>query len=635
MLLSIGYSSCHWCHVMAHESFEDEKIAAVMNANYINIKVDMEERPDIDKIYMNFVQLSTGSGGWPLTVFMTPDQKPFFGGTYFPPEPRFNMPGFEQILVSVADAYRNKRDEVLVTAEQVIAELGKGPEAMSTEGDDKELLQNAFQAFLRGFDRVNGGFGAAPKFPAPMALEFLLRYFKRTGEETALEMVKHTCNQMAQGGIFDQLGGGFHRYSVDEVWLVPHFEKMLYDNAQMARIYLQLYKITGDEYYRSILERTLEYVEREMLDQQGGFYSAQDADSEGVEGKFFVWTPEQVREVLDEESASVFCEIFDVTEEGNFEGNSIPNFRRSVTAVAESLDIEVERVKHILNTSVTQLFEAREKRVKPFRDEKVLTAWNGLMLATFADAAGSLNDEYFLNIAVKNADFLLEELVVGDKLKRSWKDGVSKIDAYLEDYAFLADGLFELYRVTGTEKYLDASKDFADTIIDRFYDEEKKGFFFTASDHEELLVRSKDFLDNAIPSGNSAAFDVLSKLARLTGNGVYENIVNESLAVIRDQIEKYPSAFGRTLSTLEFRESAGFEIVVMGQKGNSLSRLVNSMYLPGSIVIHSEEESELEILKGRSAIDGNPTAFLCRNFTCEAPIQDAEELKAVLLSRSE
>ncbi len=636
ILLSIGYSACHWCHVMAHESFEDERIAEIMNERFINIKVDMEERPDVDKIYMNFVQLTTGSGGWPLTAFLTPDQRPFFGGTYFPPTPRFNMPSFEQILISVSDAYRDQRDEVLNSADEIVSEITKiGSTEATTSPLSAEILDHAFGSFVRTFDSVNGGFGGAPKFPAPMALEFLLRYYKRTGNEKALEIVDQTCRKMAEGGIFDQIGGGFHRYAVDSVWLVPHFEKMLYDNAQLIRIYVHLFQITGDDYFRTIAEKTIDYIRREMLDDKGGFYSAQDADSEGVEGKFFVWTREEIEAVIGTEAARVFNRVFDISEAGNFEGKNIPNIKYSIAETATVLGLSVGEAAATIESARAKLFDAREKRIKPFRDDKVIAAWNGLMLAAFSDAAAVFGRSDYLDIAIQNADFLITEMQKDGRLLRSWKDGEARLDAYLEDYANVADGLFELFAASGDVKYLKESNRLVKLMIDKFWDEENGGFFFTGSDHEELLVRSKDFNDNAVPSGNSVAFDVLLKLAKVFGKDEFTRYATTGLRLVVSQIARYPGAFGRTLQSLEFHLGDVREIVIVGVKGNELERLVDSQYLPDTVVYKFEDRPEIDspLLMGRSMVDGKPTAYVCQNYTCQRPVTTAKELAELLQAR--
>ncbi len=634
ILLSIGYSACHWCHVMEHESFEDEATAKLMNENFVNIKVDMEERPDVDKIYMSFVQLTTGSGGWPLTVFMAPDQVPFFGGTYFPPEPRFNMPSFSQILISVSEAYRERRDEVLRSANEVLGEIRRvGFGEMTPTNLEIEQLDSAFRGFVSTFDAANGGFGGAPKFPAPMSLEFLLKYYKRTGEEKALDIVTTTCKKMAQGGIYDQLGGGFHRYSVDAIWLTPHFEKMLYDNAQLARVFLHLYQITNDEFFKKIAIETLDYVEREMLDQKGGFYSAQDADTEGVEGKYFVWTPEELAKILDEQDARYFAFYYDVSDAGNFEGENILNVKNSISETASAFEVSQDVMESSLESSRKKLFIAREKRVKPTRDEKVLTAWNGLMLAAFAEASAILDSDEYLEIARRNADFLLAELRADERVLRTWKDGTAKLNGYLEDYANLADGLFELFQVSGEEKYLVESRALADLLIDHFWDEDAGGFYFTSNDHEVLLIRSKDFYDNATPSGNSVATDILVKLAKVFGDEKYERHAERVLRLIADQIRRHPGAFGRVLSTLEFHLGDVKEIVILGEHGNKLEREVWKGFYPNKVVVASRSETGGDLtplLGGKTRLDGKSTAFVCRNFTCQRPVTSAEELRLQL-----
>lgn len=616
ILVSIGYSACHWCHVMERESFENEEIAAILNENFVSIKVDLEERPDIDQIYMTFVQMTNGNGGYPLNVFITPDKIPFFGGTYFPPEDRFRMPSFQKVLAAIVESWQTRRDELMNSANEVLNEMRRvsnleiSPDELNFEQTDA-----AFDGFVKYFDKTNGGFGGAPKFPPPMSLEFLLRYWKRTGNENALEMVKKTCEKMAHGGIYDQLGGGFHRYSTDASWLVPHFEKMLYDNAQLARIYLHLFQATKDEFYKRIAVETLEYVRREMLDESGGFYSAQDADSEGIEGKFFVWTAQEIAEVLGTEDAQIFNNYYDVSEEGNFEESNILNVK--------SLSAETpEKSRKIL-------FEAREKRIKPFRDEKVLTAWNGLMLATFAEAGAILNSDEYLQIAKRNADFIIENMQSDGYWLRTWKDGKAKLDAYLEDYANFADGLTELFQVSGEVKYLVEAKRLADLMISEFWDEPSGGFYFTANNHEKLLIRSKDFYDNATPSGNSVAADVLLKLAKITGDANYEKLAETILRLVLPQARRYPQGFGRVLSALEFYLAPTKEIVVLGEKGNDLEREIWSDYLPNKVVVLAESNENAKIiplLENRKPIDGKPTVYVCENFICQKPVTNLEDL---------
>ncbi len=626
VLVSIGYSACHWCHVMEHESFEDEATAVVMNEHFINIKVDMEERPDIDQIYMNFVQLTTGRGGWPMNVFLTPDKRPFFGGTYFPPSPRYGMASWQQILLSIEDAYRNKRDELENSANDIVGELRRLSMVESASGGlSTDLLDQAFSSFSRTFDTVNGGFGGAPKFPPAMSLEFLLRYHHRTGDEKALSMVTYTLDKMACGGIYDQLGGGFHRYAVDAIWLVPHFEKMLYDNAQLIRVYLHAYQVTGDEFYKRIAVETLEYVRREMLDESGGFYSTQDADSEGEEGKFFVWTPEETAVVLGDKDGRVFCEYYDVTSNGNFEGKCILNIKNPVAIAPGSDRFDDARSK---------LFAEREKRIKPNRDEKILTAWNGLMLASFADAAAVLANDDYLEVAKCNAEFILTQLQKDGRLLRTWKDGTAKLNGYIEDYANVADGLIVLYQVSGEVKYLVEARRLVDLMITEFWDEENGGFFFTSNDHEELIVRNKDFYDNATPSGNSVAADVLLRFAKLLGDDKYERYAVTVLRLIASQLRRYPQGFGRALSAMEFLLSATKEIAVIGPKGNDLGREILGKYLPNSVVVLSTEpetdSAVIPLLKDRGMTDGKPTAYVCEAFVCQRPVTTVAEFVEML-----
>ena len=633
VLVSIGYSACHWCHVMEHESFEDEATARIMNEHFVNIKVDMEERPDVDQIYMTFVQLTTGRGGWPMNVFLTPDRLPFFGGTYFPPVSRFNMPGFSQVLLSVAEAYRDKRDELLHSANDILGEMRRvGISEFHPGGLSLEQLDNAFESMSRSFDATNGGFGGAPKFPPSMTLEFLLRYHHRTGKEQALEMAERTCKKMANGGIYDQLGGGFHRYSVDAVWLVPHFEKMLYDNAQLIRVYLHLYQVTRDEFFKRIAVETLEYVRREMLDASGGFYSTQDADSEGVEGKFFVWTPEEITAILGPEDAQIFNFYYDVSEEGNFEEKNILNVRYAPAEAAKALKIDEERLDEVLSRGREKLFAEREKRTKPFRDEKVLTAWNGLMLTAFAEGSAVLDDPEYLEIAKKNAEFILSELQRDRRLLRTWKNGKAKLNAYLEDYANVADALIELYQVSGEIRYLQEAKRLADVMIDEFWDEENGGFFFTASGHEQLIVRNKDYYDNATPSGNSVAADVLLKLSKFFADEKYERFAATVLRLVATQISRYPQGFGRSLSALEFYLGGSKEIVIVGEKENELARAAGLAYIPNAIVVQSEnpEDDALPLLEGRQMIEGKPTAYVCENFVCQRPVTTVEEFLSLV-----
>lgn len=635
ILLSIGYSSCHWCHVMEKESFENEETARLMNELFVNIKVDKEERPDVDQIYMNFVQLTSGHGGHPLTAFLTPEGVPFYAGTYFPPVDRYGMPSFSRVLLSVSDAYREQRDEILQSATEILGQLRLvGLTEASSLSLSTEQLDTAFRGIARNYDAANGGFGGAPKFPPPMSLEFCLRYWHRTKDEAGLKIASQTCRKMAEGGIYDQLGGGFHRYTVDAIWLTPHFEKMLYDNAQLARIYLHAYQATKDKFFKNIAVETLRYISREMTDENGGFYSATDADSEGEEGKFFIWTPEETRAVLGEMDARIFNYYFDVSETGNFEGHSILHVRQPREDAANDLGISVEKLNEVLERGKERLFKEREKRVKPFRDEKVLTAWNGLMLAAFAEASAVLEREDFRAVAEKNADFILTNSKTADGfLLRTYKDGQAKLNGYLEDYAFFADGLIELFQATGNVCWLEEAKSLIDKMLEEFWDEEEGGFFFTGKNHEELIVRSKDYFDNATPSGNSVAAAILLKLSILTGDERYSRFAATIFRLVSSSIRRYPSAFGRTLCALDFFLNAPREIVVIGEKEaedtKALLREVWSRFLPNKVVVVSDETGNsdfIPLLQERRKINGKAAAYVCENFACQQPVTESDDL---------
>ncbi len=507
ILLSIGYSACHWCHVMERESFENEQIAALMNQHFVNIKVDREERPDLDALYMGAVQAMTQHGGWPLTVFLTPDGVPFYGGTYFPPEPRHGMPGFPQVLLAVADAYRNRRGDVVAQAARVRKFLEQANRSLPGRQDllQETLLSQATTAALRQLDPRYGGFGGAPKFPQPMTLEFLLRAWKRWSDPQPLHAVELTLEQMARGGIYDQLGGGFHRYSVDARWLVPHFEKMLYDNALLARLYLHAYQATGKVLYRRVAEETLDYVVREMTGPHGGFYSSQDADSEGVEGKFYLWTPEEVAAVLGERDARAFNALYDVTPQGNFEHRSILHLERPLDEVAAELGMAPAELEAVVAWARPKLYAAREQRVRPGRDEKVITAWNGLMLRAFAEAARVLERPDYRGLAVRNAKFVLGTLWQNGRLLRTFKDGQARIPAYLEDYALYSGGLLTLYEATFDPRWFRAARELADQMLALFWEPGDEAFYDTGHDQEQLVARPREVTDNAMPSGNSAA----------------------------------------------------------------------------------------------------------------------------------
>jgi uncharacterized protein YyaL (SSP411 family) len=640
VLLSIGYSACHWCHVMEHESFENEAIAKLMNDNFVNIKVDREERPDLDQIYMNAVQMMTQHGGWPMTVFLTPEAIPFYAGTYFPPEDRYNMPGFPRVLISVADAFRERRDDVSQTAESVLGELKRATALVeSNEVLRTDLLDAAYRGIIKNYDATNGGFGGAPKFPPAMALEFLLHTFYRNGNPKALEIVQHTCRKMVDGGIYDQLGGGFHRYSTDARWLVPHFEKMLYDNALLSRLYLHYYQLTKDDWARQVAEGILDYVAREMTDPLGGFYSTQDADSEGVEGKYFVWSLAEVESLLGKRDTALFAAYYNLTPEGNFEGANILNITRDPAEVAAHEKLNVEELEAALVSARQILFAARDKRVKPARDEKVLTSWNGLMLASFAEAGAILDRPDYSTIAKKNARFVLNNLRRDGLLLRSYKDGESKLNAYLEDYSFYVDGLLTLFETTGEREWFTEARNLCDVMIEEFWDDQDGGFFFTGDSHEQLIVRAKDFFDNATPSGNSVAAEVLLRLGLLTSNQNYQRCATTILRLTANGMLRYPSGFGRLLSALDFYLDTPKEIALIGAAHSpqtiSLAREIWSRYLPNKVVAQASSKDDaafeaIALLQGRSEIDGKPTAFVCERFTCKKPVTTPAELATQL-----
>jgi uncharacterized protein len=641
VLLSVGYSACHWCHVMEHESFEDEATASVMNDLFVNVKVDREERPDVDSIYMTAVQTMTGHGGWPMTVFLRPDGTPFYGGTYFPPEPRHGLPSFRQILTAVAEAYRTRRGEVDHTAANLLESL---EQSMALQGPsdslDPSLLDDAFRGLASRYDARHGGFGGAPKFPQPMSLEVLLRHHARTGDEQSLRMVVHTLRQMARGGMYDQVGGGFHRYSVDAHWLVPHFEKMLYDNALLARLYLHGYQTTRDGELRRAAEEILGYVRREMTSPEGGFFSAQDADSEGVEGKFYVWTPSEVDAILGPEEGALFRLYYDVTEEGNFEGRSIARVQRSVGAVAEEAGVDPAHLEAILARGRERLYGARARRVWPARDDKVLTSWNAMMLQAFAVAARVLGRDEDRQTAVRNAEFLLRELRPGGELMRTWRDGVARIDGFLEDHALLADALLSLYEATFDPRWVGEARRLADRLLELFWDEEAGLFHDAREGGEALVVRPRSVDDNPTPSGNSAATLVLLRLSAFTGEPRYERVAVRVLRSMGALMRRAPMAFGHLLAALDFHLATPREVVVAGEPGDEVTRslldVVGERYRPNTILALRRAadddgvEAILPLLAGRAPVDGRPAAYVCRRFTCRQPVTEPEALRAEL-----
>jgi uncharacterized protein YyaL (SSP411 family) len=641
VLLSVGYSACHWCHVMERESFEDDETARMMNEHFVNVKVDREERPDIDSIYMAAVQALTHHGGWPMTVFLTPDGAPFYGGTYFPPIPSRGMPSFQQILLSVVDAYENRREEVLQNAQAVRDYLQASTAAVMPEAESAgiELLDRAAGALLSQLDRRFGGFGGAPKFPQAMNLEVLLRHHHRTGERSALDGVELTCRQMANGGIYDQLGGGFSRYSVDAYWLVPHFEKMLYDNALLSRLYLETYQATGDAFYRRIAEETLDYVLRDMTSEEGGFYSAEDADSEGEEGKFYVWTPGELETVLDPEEASLAARYWDVTERGNFEGKNILHVARPPEAVADEFGLSSEELWARIATIRAKLFAVREERVRPGRDEKILAAWNGLMLRSFALAARVTGRGDYREAAIENATFMVEKLKEDGRIHRSYKDGRARFNGYLEDYAMVADGLVALYEATFETRWLVEADALLDAVSELFWDEEKRAFYDTPADHEELVTRPRDVYDNATPSGTSVATEVLLELALFLDRSDYRQRAEDVLDELAGGMEKVPSGFGRLLCALDLSISETREVAIVGDPEapdtRDLLETVYAGYLPNKVVAGQGPDDDeagglIPLLAQRPAREGKATAYVCVHYACQTPTTDPPELSRQL-----
>ena len=649
ILLSIGYSACHWCHVMERESFENEKIAAIMNKYYINIKVDREERPDLDEIYMSAVQIMTGSGGWPMTVFLTPELKPFYGGTYFPPDDRYGRPGFPKLLAAVEDAYRSKREEIDEQAEKLVSHINQisNPKGVENLSLDDKIIEQAFYHYQNRFDSQHGGFGQAPKFPPGMGLILLLRYWKRSGNSRALHIVEFTLEKMARGGMNDQLGGGFHRYSTDEIWLTPHFEKMLYDNSLLTVTYLEAFQATGKPFYREVVEETLGYILREMYDQQnGGFYSTQDADSEGEEGKFFVWTPDEVEQILGQADAKVFCDFYDVTDHGNFEHQNILWVKTPTDLYTKKTNIEQTDLINILSRCKKKLFDAREKRIKPGLDDKILTSWNGLMIRSMGLAYQILGDPRYLEAAETSAKFILKELVQKNgHLLRTHRAGKSHLNACLEDYSYFIAGLIELYQASFDPHWLREANRLNQIMISQFWDSQNGGFFFTGKDHPELIVRSKSAYDGATPSGASMAVHVLLRLAILLNQPDLKEKAKITFSLYDHTMKTAPSGSAQMLCGVDFLIDAPKEIAIVGNPLNEqtqeILRNIHRRFVPNKVIAllnpNTEEKQEIEelipLLAGKTSIDGKTTIYVCQNYACQLPTTDIDDLDKLLLSK--
>ncbi|MBW3561354.1 MAG: thioredoxin domain-containing protein [Actinobacteria bacterium] len=639
IFLSVGYSSCHWCHVMAHESFEDDAVAEKLNERFVPVKVDREERPDVDAVYMDAVQALTGRGGWPMSVFLTPDARPFFGGTYWPKDDRGGMPGFRRVLDSVWDAWTERRDEVVESAGEISAAIDRRSRK-AAEGDvDPGVADRAAGLALRAWDRQLGGFGRAPKFPQAMTLDWLVDRAVRTGDGTWLDPVLHSLDAMAAGGIHDQVAGGFHRYSTDAHWLVPHFEKMLYDNALLAPVYAAAAAVTGHARLDRVARSILDYLVREMRHEAGGFYSATDADSEGVEGLFFVWTAEEFREVVGEVGADPerYARYFGVTEDGNWTPErSEPDVAgTNILHVAEpdavdDLD-ELDRVRRALH-------ERRSGRVAPGLDDKVLTSWNALAVRAFARCGALLGLPELVDTAVETARFLHEELVVDGRLHHVWKEGTTTVPAFLEDVAYLAVACLDLYAVTGDLDWFQRAERWAGEAVERFHDDDNGGFFSTASDAEELYTRPKDSWDNATPSANSVMGEVALRLAGYTGEARWRDLADEIVGLFAGDAERAPTGFGWFLRTCEGQLAGPREIAIVGEPGRVRDALVDEVWrqpLPGAVIAVTEPGAPatdaIPLLAARTPVDGRPAAYVCREFACERPVTTADDLRELLL----
>ncbi|MBI4169229.1 MAG: thioredoxin domain-containing protein [Acidobacteria bacterium] len=652
IFLSIGYSACHWCHVMERESFEDQRVAAIMNEHFVNIKVDREERPDLDDIYMAATQMLSGQGGWPNSVFLTPDMKPFFAGTYFPPEPRFGRPGFEQVLIGVSEAYKTKRSEIGRVAEEVSEQIRRLSEVdPSKQVLSPSILNRAFGDLAGRFDEREGGFGGAPKFPHSADVSFLLRYHRRTGNPEALRMAVLSLEKMARGGIYDHLGGGFHRYSVDARWLVPHFEKMLYDNALLARVYLEAAQAVRGlpassalpaggaapaTFFREAARHTLDWALREMASPEGGFYSSLDADSEGEEGKFYVWTPAEIEEVLGRQEAVLFCAIYGVTREGNFEGGrSILHLEKSIAEVASETRSEESDLRLRIAASRSKLLRARERRVRPGRDDKVLADWNGLLISALALGARVLGEARFLEAGARAARMILDRMRRDGRLLHSYKDGEARHRAHLTDHANLLAACLDLYEATFDPDWVHEGRSLAGQMLDLFSDGDRGGLLFTARDHEPLIARTRESNDGATPAGVSVAALALPRLAALTGEDSFKKKAEEVIRLYRDRIERHPSAFGTMLCALDQHLDRRREVVLAGRREDPVLRpfvgRLREIYDPNTVVALADPDrpgdaQAMPLLAGKVPVEGRPAAYVCVDGTCSSPVTSADRI---------
>ncbi len=644
IFLSIGYSTCHWCHVMEDESFTNEHIAGIMNEHFVCIKVDREQRPDVDDVYMSAVQMMTGSGGWPLSVFLTPDGKPFYGGTYFPPKDSFGRPGFEQVLLDIADAWKNRRAELLESAGNISATLEGLGRQSSQETLSVDMLKDAKSYFENIHDSTYGGFGSAPKFPQPSNLSMLLSYWHRTRDDKALAMVEKTLSAMAKGGIHDHLGGGFHRYSTDSRWLVPHFEKMLYDQALLGKIYIQAYQVTGKENYAKAARKIFDYVLRDMTDSKGGFYSAEDADSEGKEGLFYVWEPKEIKKVLGAEKAEIFNEYYGVTNSGNFEdGKSILNITKSVQELAAQFKKDRKVIENVLAQGRSKLLEHRSKRIRPHRDDKVIVGWNGLMISALAYGGAALEEKKYIGAAEKAAEFVLTALRRNGRLARYYRQTQVVGLGFLDDYAFMIMGLLDLYEATFDDRWLAEAGELAEQMIELFGDQKSGAFYLTGEDAERLIVRSKPNYDGAVPNGNSVAAFVLLKLGRLTMDQQFTDRAEQTLNAFSRQIQLSPASLSAMLIALDFWIGPTQEIVIAGdprrEDTKEMLKLIHSKFLPNAVVLFHQTgkvgeaiEKIVPFLEVQVAIEGKATAYVCENYVCKQPVNEIGALQKLLLN---
>ncbi len=662
VFLSIGYSACHWCHVMAHESFEDASIAAMLNANFVCIKVDREERPDLDHVYMQAVQMISGHGGWPLSMFLTPDLQPFYGGTYWPPSAKMGMPGFDDVLNAVTDAWNHRRKQTTEQAAKLTAAVRGAQHDSETSGDvSLDLLANAAKRLDTAFDPVHGGFGRAPKFPRPIELQLLLRIWQRDRDPAVLRMVCLTLDKMAAGGMYDHLGGGFARYSVDDVWLVPHFEKMLYDNALLADAYLDAYQATGRMEYARIATETLDYVLRDMIDPQHGFHSSEDADSEGGEGKYYVWTVDEIIAVLGEASGNRFCEAYGVTRQGNFEGKSILHLPQPTAQLAETWEMTPEQLADLLCDARRQLLEDREQRVRPGKDDKVLVSWNALAIQTMARAAGVLQRPDYLAAAQRAAQFLVTTLRREDgRLLHCWRAGQAKLDAYLDDYAYLANALVTVYEADFDEQWIDHAATLCSAMLQHFQDDQHGGFFYTADDHEELVTRTKQWHDGSVPSSNAMAATALLRMGKLTGNTDWIDSATRTLQAAVPTMQAAPEATGQMLIAAGLLLGPTCELALVhvantnGTKPKgaddtpanvdaandaddcdaaAVLKMLHEVFMPRRVLASRNatmtDQHRLllnPLFAGKEAVDGRPTLFVCEGFRCQAPIVGNQDI---------